>query len=177
MNGHVHHIPCVEGQSIVHTALQWECDMDRIGVPTDLSPQVKAECTGREGKLFGEDDLHWNPWHMVRGSWFGSVDLDQPEHCGYFPRQAVADYLSNPHDVTLDESDMIPVEEYRELPEEEKKAYQYYEYTGPYGNRAILRDFKRAVQARVDAWNSEIAFCKDHMQISLSDVRVLLVIG
>ena len=42
MNGHVHHIPCVEGQSIVHTALQWECDMDRIGVPTDLSPQVKA---------------------------------------------------------------------------------------------------------------------------------------
>ena len=137
MNGHVHHIPCVEGQSIVHTALQWECDMDRIGVPTDLSPQVKAECTGRDGKLFGEDDPHWNPWHMVRGSWFGSVDLDQPEHCGYFPRQAVADYLSNPHDVTLDEGDMIPVEEYRELPEEEKKAYQYYEYTSPYGNRSI----------------------------------------
>ena len=137
MNGHVHHIPCVEGQSIVHTALQWECDMDRIGVPTDLSPQVKAECTGRDGKLFGEDDPHWNPWHMVRGSWFGSVDLDQPEHCGYFPRQAVADYLSNPHDVTLDEGDMIPVEEYRELPEEEKKAYQYYEYTSPYGNRCL----------------------------------------
>ena len=72
---------------------------------------------------------------MVRGSWFGSVDLDQPEYFGYFPRQAVADYLSNPHDVTLDESDMIPVEEYRELPEEEKKAYQYYKYTGPYDNR------------------------------------------
>ena len=177
MNGHVHHIPCVEGQSIVHTALQWECDMDRIGVPTDLSPQVKAECTGRDGKLFGEDDPHWNPWHMIRGSWFGSVDLDQPEHCGYFPRQAVADYLSNPHDVTLDEGDMIPVEEYRELPEEEKKAYKYYEYTSPYGNRSILRNFKRAVQARIDAWNSEIAFCKDHMQISLSDVRVLLIIG
>ena len=72
---------------------------------------------------------------------------------------------------------MIPVEEYRELPEEEKKAYQYYEYTSPYGNRAILRDFKRAVQARIDAWTSEIAFCKDHMQISLSDVRVLLIVG
>ena len=122
MNGHVHHIPCIEGQSIVHTALQWDCDMDCIGVPTDLSPQVKAECTGREGKLFGEDDPHWIPWHTVRGSWFGSVDLDQPEYCGYFPRQAVADYLSNPHDVTLDESDMIPVEE-------------YYKYTGPYDNR------------------------------------------
>ena len=31
MNGHVHHIPCIEGQSIVHTALQWDCDMDCIG--------------------------------------------------------------------------------------------------------------------------------------------------
>ena len=51
MNGHVHHLPCIEGQRIVHTALQWDCDMDRIGVPTDLSPQVKAECTGRDGKL------------------------------------------------------------------------------------------------------------------------------
>ena len=58
MNGHVHHIPCIEGQSIVHTALQWDCDMDCIGVPTDLSPQVKAECTDRDGKLFGEDDPH-----------------------------------------------------------------------------------------------------------------------
>ena len=61
--------------------------------------------------------------------------------------------------------------------EEEKKAYQYYEYTSPYGNRSILRNFKKAVQARVDGWNNEIAFCKDHMQINLSDVRVLLVIG
>ena len=45
------------------------------------------------------------------------------------------------------------------------------------GNRAILRDFKRAVQARGDAWNNEIAFCKEHVQISLSDVRALLIVG
>lgn len=42
---------------------------------------------------------------------------------------------------------------------------------------AILRDFKNAVTSRIDAWNGEIAFCKDHQQISLYDVRVLLVIG
>ena len=76
-------------------------------------------------EVLGTKQMDGRPWHMVPGSWFTKADLDQPEYCGYFPRQAVADYLSNPHDVTLDESDMIPVEEYRELPEEEKKAYQY----------------------------------------------------
>ena len=111
MAGHVHHIPCLEGQSIVRTALDWDCDVDRIAVPTDLSDQVRAECTGRDGKLLGEGDPHWNPWNMVRGSWFGSVDLSQPEYCGYFPRQAVADYLSNPHEMSLNEDDMIPVQE------------------------------------------------------------------
>jgi hypothetical protein len=60
---------------------------------------------------------------------------------------------------------------------EEKKAYQYYEYTSPYGNRAILRDFKNAVVERMNTWNREIAFCNNHMQISLSDIRVLLIIG
>ena len=177
MTGHIHHLPCIEGQSIVRTALDWDCEVERIATPTDLSDLVREKCTGKDGKLFGEDDPYWNPWHMVRGSWFGLVDLDQPEHCGYFPRQSVADFLSNPHEMTLDEDDMIPVEEYRELSVEEKKAYQYYEYTSPYGNRAILRDFKNAVVERMNAWNREIAFCNNHMQISLSDIRVLLIIG
>ena len=40
-----------------------------------------------------------------------------------------------------------------------------------------LARFIRKLIKKIDAWNSEIAFCKDHMQISLSDVRVLLIIG
>lgn len=177
MTGHIHHVPCLDGQSMVKTALQWDCDMEPIRVPTDLSDQVRESCTGRDGKLFGEGDPHWNPWHLVRGSWFGAVDLEQPEYCGFFLRQDIANYLSNPTDCGLNENEMLSVQRYHELQDEEKKAYQYYEYTSHWGNRAILRNFKRSIIARINAWNYGAAFCKEHMKITLSDVRVLLIIG
>jgi len=172
--GHIHHQPCIEGQSMVASALDWDCEIDRIAIPTDLSEQVRATCTGSNGKLFGESDPHWNPWHMVKGSWFASVNLSQPEYCGFFPREDIANYLSDPSN-PLDENCMLPAEDYHELSEEERKAYQYYEYTAPYGNRQIMRDFKECVLARIKAWNNEIAYCDDHAEINLSDVRVLII--
>lgn len=177
ITGHIHHIPCLDGQSMVYTALQWDCDMECIPVPTDLSAQVRASCTGRDGKLIGEDDPHWNPWHQVTGSWFGSVDLDQPEYCGFFPREDITYHLSNPGTNEMNENNMISVQTYHELPDEEKKAYQYYEYTSPWGNRAILRAFKNNVLARIKAWNDEVTLCKPEWRIILPDVRVLLVVS
>lgn len=120
--GHIHHIPCLEGQSMVYTALQWDCDLEPIRVPTDLSDQVRESCTGRNGRIPGEDDPHWNPWHMIRGSWFGTVDLEQPEYCGFFSRQDVTYHLSNPSENEINENNMLPVEMYHNLPDEEKKA-------------------------------------------------------
>ena len=177
MAGRIRHIPCLEGQSMAYAALQWECDMDRISAPDDLSEQVREACTGKDGKLFGEGDPYWNPWHIVRGNWFESVDLTQPEYCGFFPRQAVADCLSNPGENDINEDEMLSAQDYHDLGEEEKKAYQYFEYTPSWGNRRILRDFKENVIARINTWNSEIAFCKEDMQVGLSDVRVLLIVG
>ena len=177
MDGRIHHIPCIQGQSMVYSALNWDCDVERIGIPTDLSDRVRAECTGKKGKLFGEDDQYWQPWHMVRGRWFSSVDLDQPEYCGFFPRQIVADYLSNPEDNEIDGDNMLSPGAYRALPEEERKAYQYYEYTSTWGNRAILRRFKQAALDRISVWNDHIAWHSRNQEISLSDVRVLLIMN
>ena len=64
---------------------------------------------------------------------------------------------------------------YRELSEEEKKAYQYFEYTDPYGSRQILRSFKEAVLARVRAYNDNISWEMRENAIDLSDVRVLIL--
>lgn len=38
--GQLHHIPCITGQSMVAQALEWDCDLQRIGAPTDLSDEV-----------------------------------------------------------------------------------------------------------------------------------------
>ena len=75
----------------------------------------------------------------------------------------------------LDTDDMLSVEEYRELSEVEKKAYQYYEYTDPYGSRQILRSFKESVLARVRAYNDNISWEMRENAIDLSDVRVLIL--
>ena len=160
---------------MVYSALDWDCDVQRISPPDDLSELVRSACTGKDGKLFGDGDTYWFPWHMVRGRWFTSVDLDQPEFCGFFPRQIVADYLSNPEDNEIDEDNMLSPGAYHALPEEERKAYQYYEYTPTWGNRAILRRFKQAVLDRISVWNDQIAWHSRNQKISLSDVRVLLI--
>jgi len=175
MTGRQYHIPCLEGQSMVNAALDSECEMERIPVPTDVSDQVRAACTGSDGTLFGEGKSY-NPWHLIRGSWFGSVDLSQPELCGFFSRQDIANYLSNPSETEIDEVDMLYAQEYHELPDEEKKAYQYFEYTPTCGYRAIMRRFKQAVLDRIEVWNDMISWHGDNKRISLSDVRVLVVI-
>ncbi len=176
-SGNIQHIPCLEGQSMTYSALQCNCQIADISAPKDLSEQVRQICTGLDGKLLGEGERYWHPWNIVHGDWFESVDLTQPECCGFFPRQAVADYLSNPTENEMNEEEMLSAQEYHKLGKEEKKAYQYFEYTPPWGNRRILRDFKENVIARINTWNSEIAFCKEDMQVGLSDVRVLLIVG
>lgn len=64
---------------------------------------------------------------------------------------------------------------YQELDTEAKKAYQYYEYTPPYGSRSILREFYQAVSARVQAFNRNLAWEDEDSAISLRDVRVLIL--
>lgn len=177
MEGRIRHIPCIEGRSMVYSALQLECSIDEISAPTDLSEQVCALCTRRDGKLLDSNDPHWTPWRLITGRWLASVDLNQPEFCGFFKRQAVADYLSNPEENSINEDEMLGPEGYRALSDEEKKAYQYFEYTPTWGNRAILRRFKQAVQNRVSTWNSEISWRGKNKEISLSDVRVLLTVS
>ena len=170
-DGKLCHVPCIEGQSMVAQALEWDCEADRIPIPEDLSEQVRAMCTHKDGALIGTKQLDGNPWHMVKGRWFERADLDQPEFCGFFPRHDVAAHLANPDGQDINEEDMIPASDFRALDDEEKKAYQYFEYTPRWGNRSILRRFKADVIARMNAWNDRTLD-----DISLSDIRVLITI-
>ena len=175
-DGNVKHRPCIEGQSMIRHALEWDCSMEEISVPDDLSEKVRELCTGSDGNLLGSGEDKWYSWHKIHGTWFGKADLDQPEFCGFFPTSELSYYLSNPDENWLNENNMISVQEYHALPDEERKAYRYYEYTNPSGSRKIMQDFKRAVMQRVDEYNASIAWLINHEEITLSDVRVLILV-
>lgn len=121
-SGQLHHIPCIEGQSLVREALEWNCKADDImGPPDDLSDEVRRMCTSKEGVLFGIGDQRWYSWRIVEGSWFAKANLSLPETCGFFPRQDVCNYLSNPDEIELDPNKVLSAEEYQALDAETKK--------------------------------------------------------
>ena len=174
--GHLHIVPCITGQSFVRQALEWDCDMQNlIGVPDGLSDEVRKECSGSDGVLYGTEEQRWHFWYTIDGSWFERVDFSIPESCGFFPRQEISRYQSNPDEYTLDEEKMISVEEYQKLDAEAKKAYQYYEYTNPAGNRAILQEFKQAVMDRIMAYNRNLTWKDETLSIGAQNVRVLIL--
>ena len=177
-SGQLHHIPCIEGQSLVREALEWNCKVDDImGPPDDLSDEVRRMCTSKEGVLFGTGDQRWYSWRIVEGSWFAKANLSLPETCGFFPRQDVCDYLSNPDENELNLEKVLSAEEYQALDPEVKKAYQYFEYTDPSGSRRILHDFKSAVIERISAFNDNLSWENRDQEISLDKVRVLILQG
>ena len=98
-----------------------------------------------------------------------------PEHCGFFPRQAIVNYMSNPAENDLDMEVMLSIEGYQALEAEVKKAYHYFEYTSEWSGRQILRELKDAVQFRVVAFNRVRDFQKQDIAITLNDVRVVLL--
>lgn len=146
-----------------------------IGIPDGLSDEVRKECTGSDGVLYGTEEQRWHFWYTIDGRWFDRVDFSIPESCGFLPRQEISRYQSNPDEYTIDEEKMISVEEYQKLDGEAKKAYQYYEYTNPAGNRAILQEFKQAVMDRITAYNRNLAWKDENLSISAQNVRVLIL--
>ena len=170
------HIPCITGGSFTRLALERDCDMQyQMGIPKGISDGVRRECTRRDGRLYGEEESGWHSWYIIEGSWFDQVDFGIPESCGFFPRQAISHYLSHPDEDTLNTDEMLSAEEYQSLDAEAKKAYQYYEYTDPSGNRAILQNLKQAVEDRVFAFNEYQYLEAESQNISLSDIRVLIL--
>ncbi len=170
-------VPCVTGQSMVLQAIEWDCDAESVmGAPDDLSDGVRETCSDEKGILYGSGNYGYCRWYIVEGSWFDKVNLSMPEYCGFFPRQDVCRYLSNPDENEIDTEDMLSIEEYQNLDAEIKKAYQYFEYTEPYGSRSILRGFKQAVMDRVWAYNRGLSWEDRDLNITLSDVRVLILV-
>ena len=64
---------------------------------------------------------------------------------------------------------------YQNLDGEAKKAYQYYEYSNPAGNRAIMQEFKQAVMDRIIAYNRNLSWKDENLSISAQNVRVLIL--
>ena len=96
-------VPCIEGHSFAYDALEQGTSMYRLSTaPDDLSDAVKKVSASPDGTLIGADDDYDHFWFCIDGSWFQKVNLNMPEHCGFFPRQAIVNYLSNPTENDLD---------------------------------------------------------------------------
>ena len=174
--GRLRLVPCITGQSYTKHALEWDCDMQYLmGVPDELSDEVRGVCTGQDGVLYGAEEMKWHDWYIIEGSWFDQVDFSIPEFCGFFPRQEISRHLSHPDEFNLDIERMISVEDYQKLDGEAKKAYQYYECTDPSGSRAIIQDLKQAVMARLWAYNQSVPWNEEELRIKLEDVRILIL--
>ena len=169
-------VPCIEGHSFAYDALEQDTSMYWLSTaPDDLSDVVKKVSTTPDGTLIGTDDDYDHFWFCIDGSWFQKINLNMPEHCGFFPRQAIVNYLGNPAENDLDLEVMLSIEGYQALEAEVKKAYQYFEYTSEWSGRQILRELKDAVQSRVVAFNRVRDFQKQDIAITLDDVRVVLL--
>ena len=169
-------VPCIEGASFTFDSLERDASMYRLSsAPDDLSAAVKKECIPANDMLKGSETLFDYSWFCIDGSWFQRVNLNMPERCGFFPRKAVTDYLYNPDDHDLDMETMLTIEDYQALEAEVKKAYQYFEYTSGWSSRQILRDLKDDVLSRVVAFNRIRNWQKNDMEITLNDVRVVLL--
>ena len=169
-------VPCIEGHSFAYDALAQNTSMYWLTTaPDDLSNAVKKASTLPDGTLIGADHDCDHMWFCIDGSWFQKVNLNMPERCGFFPRKAVADYLSNPDEHDLDMETMLSIENYQALEAEVKKAYQYFEYTSSWSSRQILRDLKDDVLSRIVANNRARDWRKNDIEITLSDVRVVLL--
>ena len=175
-SGKLHIVPCITGQSFVRQALEWDCNMQNLmGVPAELSDEVRKECTGPDGILYGAEEQRWHYWYIIDGNWFERVNFSIPESCGFLPRQEISNYQSNPDEYAIDIEQMISVKDYQKLDGEAKKAYQYFEYTDSSGNRAILQEFKQAVMDRITAYNRHVFWEDKNLCISVKDVRVLIL--
>ena len=169
-------VPCIEGASFTFDSLERDTSMYRLSTaPDDLSTAVKKEGILPNGELMGADENDYCRWFCIDGSWFQKVNLNTPERCGFFSRQAVADYLSNPDEHDLDMETMLSIEGYQALEAEVKKAYQYFEYTSSWSSRQKLRDLKDDVLSRIVAFNRARDWEKKDIAITLDDVRVVLV--
>ena len=72
---------------------------------------------------------------------------------------------------------MLSIEDYQALEPEVKKAYQYFEYTDPSGTRQIMREFKQAVLERVWTFNRNLSWESHVKEITLSDVRIVIIVS
>lgn len=176
-DGTMHLVPCIRGGSSTHYTLRTDCDLWRLREPLDLSEPVRKNMTNEDGNIYGLMGNGYTAWHVIEGSWFANVDLQQPEYCGFFKRQDVTRYLSRIDEYDLDENEMLSIDDYHELPDDEKIAYQYMEYTPYYGNRWILRDLKNSVMSRLNAYNSVIAIEDGLKELEFADCRVVLYFG
>lgn len=164
-----HLLPLLSGGSAVYWIVR---DIEMTAMkPRDLSGTLQAELH------LGDDDRVYG----IPGYYFASRDFDVPEYCGYFPRQEVLSLRNDPgYEVNTDE--FLPVQQYLELSADAQRAFEYMEYTEPWGERDICRRIERGIKIRLGAFEDygqhydgeKRAYVPDFDRVGWSDLRVIV---
>lgn len=159
--------PIIDGQSYLRSAIEFYDIYSRIEY-NDLSSELKA----------ARKNCEYASWMVMPGKWFDEHRFEVPERVGYVPRQMALDYYGgNFRDDWEDcEYSMISISEYRSLTEEERMAYQYIEYTPPFGPRDTMNTIKNAMIERVRQYNAYPFILSEdrRTRVSLENTRLVI---
>lgn len=157
--------PIMEGQSMFYSAITWEAANERVSY-SDLSEELRGMWPDNE----------YVSWYKIPGSWFEIRDLEQPEFCGYIPRQQVADFKAGEIDEINDE-ELICASEFAAMTPDAQRGYDYIEYTNPFSVRDYMRRLKRGMEDRMVQYNEYGRRSTEDRRdpaITLSDMRMIV---
>lgn len=157
--------PIMTGQSMLYSAINWEAAYTPVGYSA-ISEDYRSMWPDRE----------YVSYYAIPGNWFECRDLEQPEFCGYIPRQQVASFKSGEIDEINDE-ELISAFEFSAMTPEAQQAYTYIEYTNPFSIRDYMRRLKRGLEDRMVQYNEfgrQSTEDRCDPAISLSDMRMIV---
>ena len=148
-SGNLDIIPIISGRSFLGSALNWN-GLCQVGIKhADLSPELREKFNRYV------DDQNWAVFDYQQE--LKDKNFELPEHCGYFPKDAVNYFRTNGEHGILDEAvnsgEMLSPSQYIELAPEAQQGFMYYEYTEPFGIHDTMRRIKRGIEARIAAWD------------------------
>lgn len=166
--------PLLWGQSVVYSMVNDSNKWYRLD-RSFLSEELQKEFPLYKNPVTGEDQ-EYRTYYVLDGKDLRDYKLDRPDYCGFFLKNDVYRFESSDYEIDPDMS--LSAQEYEELSPEAKKAYMYYEYTEPYGEKYIMRQLKSAVAQCINTFNDNCRygadFDKSWPEIGMEDVRLIM---
>lgn len=184
--GRIHTLPVIAGKSMMREAYEELRDcIHSIGLPADMSEEMQelfkpaAMMKDFSGKTITHQEYYKNCAFVVsfEDTICRRIKKDRPfQYSGYVNKRLIAAFETDEYQGI---EWWLSPEEYKALPEKEKKTYQYYEWNDSDGWYGIYTAIYQRVSALLD-WFTESGIPEDYpcnyedRNLSRADVRLIV---